>query len=423
MITIALAAYNGEKYIEEQLDSLIEQDIDEDLSIVVADDGSADKTFGILCDYVERYPGLINAAVNEVPTGSAKGNFFGLLRSIDDDYVMLCDQDDVWNADKVRVTFERMKKLEAKYGKDTPLLVFGDVEVVDEGLNVISESMARYQKTAPHHNGLNHYLVQNNIIGCTVMINRALLNYTKYEPKVCMMHDWWLGLLASAFGHISFIDRRKPYANNFIINFSHSNLLLAALRESKQTDNDSQNSANHDDHSHRDTAGDIDTGDRLKGRNCQRYGLRICRKSRRFDCNNKLSRKCRIDRICDPRCRSVRDNNDRQIPSVIYIGTVNPGVSVRTSLIFDQDPASALCSAFTDHFLIRNQCTDTVIFCPRTGTDIDLRIGFIIFNPDHNAAVGTGHGRNINGRDLEKAAADKRDNKAAANHQQDQYDF
>ena len=207
MITIALAAYNGEKYIEEQLDSLIEQDIDEDLSIVVADDGSADKTFGILCDYVERYPGLINAAVNEVPTGSAKGNFFGLLRSIDDDYVMLCDQDDVWNADKVRVTFERMKKLEAKYGKDTPLLVFGDVEVVDEGLNVISESMARYQKTAPHHNGLNHYLVQNNIIGCTVMINRALLNYTKYEPKVCMMHDWWLGLLASAFGHISFIDR------------------------------------------------------------------------------------------------------------------------------------------------------------------------------------------------------------------------
>lgn len=218
MITIALAAYNGEKYIREQLDSLLNQDIQEVLRIVAADDSSSDSTFEILQDYAGRYPEKITAYRNEVPTGSAKSNFFKLLKNIDDDYVMLSDQDDVWLPEKVRLTYEKMKELEAQYGSDCPLLVFTDVAVVDENLNVINVSMADYQKTAPHHNGLNHYLVQNNIIGCTVMINRALLKYMDFEPEICMMHDWWLGLLASAFGHIGFVDKSlmgyRQHGNN-----------------------------------------------------------------------------------------------------------------------------------------------------------------------------------------------------------------
>lgn len=207
MITIALAAYNGEKYIGEQMASLLNQDIQEVLYIVAADDGSSDDTFEILQEYARRYPEKITAYRNEVPTGSAKSNFFSLLKNIDDDYVMLCDQDDVWLPEKVQLTYKKMKELEAQFGSDSPLLVFTDVAVVDENLKVISISMADYQKTAPHHNGLNHYLVQNNIIGCTVMINRALLKHMDFEPQVCMMHDWWLGLLASAFGHIGFVDK------------------------------------------------------------------------------------------------------------------------------------------------------------------------------------------------------------------------
>lgn len=207
MITIALAAYNGEKYIGEQIASLLNQDVKEELQIVAADDGSSDSTFEILQEYAKKYPEKITVCHNEMPTGSAKSNFFKLLRDIDDDYVMLCDQDDVWFPEKVRLTYERMKELEVQYSSDCPLLVFTDVAVVDENLKVISVSMARYQKTAPYHNALNYYLVQNNIIGCTVMINRALLKYMDFEPETCIMHDWWLGLLASAFGHIGFVDR------------------------------------------------------------------------------------------------------------------------------------------------------------------------------------------------------------------------
>ena len=207
MITIALASYNGEKYIGEQLDSLINQYTGCDFRIVVSDDCSSDRTFEILRRYEEKYPEKIHVQQNDKPTGSAQGNFFKLLREIDDDYVMLCDQDDVWLEDKVQLTYERMKQLEMEYGSKTPLLVFSDVMVTDEKLNIISDSMAAYQKTAPRHNRLNNYLVQNNIIGCTVMINRELLKYMEYEPQVCMMHDWWLGLLASAFGHIAYLEK------------------------------------------------------------------------------------------------------------------------------------------------------------------------------------------------------------------------
>lgn len=207
MITIALASYNGEKYIKEQLDSLINQNTGCDFRIVVQDDCSSDGTMDILRRYEERYPQKIQVKQNDRPTGSPQGNFFKLLKEIDDDYVMLCDQDDVWLEDKIQLTYERMKQLEMECGKGKPLLVFSNVIVADEKMNVISESMADYQKTAPRHNGLNNYLVQNNVTGCTAIINRELLEYMKYEPEVCMMHDWWMALLASAFGHMAYMDK------------------------------------------------------------------------------------------------------------------------------------------------------------------------------------------------------------------------
>ncbi len=207
MITIALAAYNGEKYLKEQMDSLLSQSIAEKIKIVAADDGSSDGTFNILSDYAADYPDTVMVYKNEPPTGSAGGNFFGLMRNVDDDYIMFSDQDDVWLPEKAEYTLNKMKQMEKEYGAEKPLLVFSDVMVVDAGLNVISKSMAEYQKTAPHHNKLNNYLVQNNIIGCSVMINRAMLEYMKSEPETYMMHDWWMGLVASAFGHIGFIDK------------------------------------------------------------------------------------------------------------------------------------------------------------------------------------------------------------------------
>jgi glycosyltransferase involved in cell wall biosynthesis len=206
MVSVLLASYNGEKYIREQLDSILNQTFS-DLSIVISDDLSTDSTPAIIREYEEQYPGRVRSLRNSERSGSAQNNFFRLLKSEAADYIMLCDQDDVWLPDKVEVTLREMKKLEAEWGEGVPLLVHGDLSVTDKEGGILHKSMAEYQKIAVHDNRFSHYLVENNITGNTVMINRVLLGFLVDVPKECVMHDWWLGLLASCFGRISYIDR------------------------------------------------------------------------------------------------------------------------------------------------------------------------------------------------------------------------
>jgi len=206
MVSVLLASYNGEKYIREQMDSILNQTFP-DLKVVISDDLSTDRTPAIIREYEEQYPDRVKSLKNEESSGSAQNNFFRLLSAASDEYIMLCDQDDVWMADKVEITLKEMKRLEADYGMDIPLLVHSDLSVADEECRVLHKSMAEYQKIAVHDNRLSHYLVENNITGNTVMINRAFLPLLAHKPEECVMHDWWLGLLASCFGKVSYIDR------------------------------------------------------------------------------------------------------------------------------------------------------------------------------------------------------------------------
>ncbi|MEY8354037.1 glycosyltransferase family 2 protein [Lachnospiraceae bacterium 54-53] len=206
MVSVLLASFNGEKFIRDQLDSVLSQTF-EDLTVVISDDLSTDGTPAVIREYEERYPGRIRSLVNEERSGSAQNNFFRLLSAVSDEYVMLCDQDDVWLPDKAEVTLREMRSLEREWGKDMPLLVHSDLSVTDRDGRIIHKSMAEYQKIAVHDNRFSHYLVENNITGNTVMINKAFCRYLTHTPRECVMHDWWLGLLASCFGKISYIDR------------------------------------------------------------------------------------------------------------------------------------------------------------------------------------------------------------------------
>jgi glycosyltransferase involved in cell wall biosynthesis len=206
MVTILLATYNGEAYIRQQLDSLLNQ-THKELGILISDDQSTDRTPEIINEYKKKYPKQIQSLIHIKPSGSPQNNFFRLLSAADDDYIMLCDQDDIWLPDKVEVTLKEMKRLESQWGKDLPLLVHGDLSVTDEEGTIRHPSMAKFQKIAVYDNRFTHYLVENNITGNTIMINRSFLPFFSYLPKQCMMHDWWLGLLASCFGKISYIDR------------------------------------------------------------------------------------------------------------------------------------------------------------------------------------------------------------------------
>lgn len=208
MVTILMAAYNGQEYLAEQIESLLRQ-TEQGWKLVIQDDGSSDGTFGIAREYARRYPERIRAVRRETPSGSAQGNFFSMLRFADSEYAMFCDDDDVWLPEKVRVTLAAMKRLEKACGGDVPLLVHTDLRVVGPGLKPVADSMMRRQKLDPSRSALNHLLIQNIVTGCTVMVNRPLVMLTEERgfPRHAVMHDWWLALTASALGQIAFVPQ------------------------------------------------------------------------------------------------------------------------------------------------------------------------------------------------------------------------
>ncbi len=227
-ISILLSTYNGEKYLKEQLDSLFSQSY-KDFKLIVRDDGSTDGTKEILkCYDIEMLSSNENLGV--------KKSFETLLQyaceNSDTEYFMFCDQDDVWNHDKIEKTFEKMLELEVLYGDNIPLLVHTDLEVVNESLKTLSSSMWRSEHINPKANTLNKLLIQNTITGCTTMINRNLAIKSLSISSKAIMHDWWIGLIVGAFGKIGFIEETtmkyrqhgkndtgaKNYNYKFIIN-------------------------------------------------------------------------------------------------------------------------------------------------------------------------------------------------------------
>lgn len=206
MIEILMASYNGEKYIGEQIQSILSQSCT-DWHLTICDDNSKDNTLSAAKEYAGRYPDKIRVLSNKKNSGSASANFFQMLpEAKQSEYVMFSDQDDVWLPDKIKLTLLAMKRMEKKYGKKTPLLIHSDLRVVDENLNLLSESMFRKQKLKGTEISFAKQLCQNSVTGCTVMINGALLKYVSKKPEKMIMHDWWLALIAAAFGHIGFIS-------------------------------------------------------------------------------------------------------------------------------------------------------------------------------------------------------------------------
>jgi hypothetical protein len=131
---------------------------------------------------------------------------------------MYADGDDVWHGDKIEKTFATMKQAERQYGARSPLLVHSDLAVVNENLRRLHSSFWRYQFIDPRRTALNQLLLQNCVTGCTVMLNRPLLELGKPIPSDACAHDHWYALVASAFGHIcvipeSLIDYRQHGRN------------------------------------------------------------------------------------------------------------------------------------------------------------------------------------------------------------------
>ncbi|MGL5972186.1 MAG: glycosyltransferase family 2 protein [Oscillospiraceae bacterium] len=207
MVDILLATYNGEKFIEQQIKSLFSQTY-QNFKIIIRDDGSTDGTIKIIESYVSKYPDKVFLVKDQFKDKNAKDNFFRLLNYSDSDYIMFCDQDDIWLDNKIEITLNEMVKICNENGIDKPVLVHTDLMVVDEWLSVLKESFFIYQGLNKRVQSFNEALSQNNVTGCTVMINKECKLYLKdYINKNILMHDWWLSLICSCFGIVHFIDK------------------------------------------------------------------------------------------------------------------------------------------------------------------------------------------------------------------------
>lgn len=218
MIEILLATYNGERFLPEQIESITSQSF-KDYYILASDDNSSDCTFEILRSYESVLGEKIKVVQSN--THSAKENFYNLLDMADAEYIALCDQDDFWQSDKLEKSLKAIQRLEKRYGKEMPILVHSDLEIVDENLNSQNKKMSeltgineaikyakkesKYLYTISTEKSFSRYLVENNITGNTVIINKALLDIYK-RPEVSFMHDWWLGLIALTFGKVGFLN-------------------------------------------------------------------------------------------------------------------------------------------------------------------------------------------------------------------------
>ena len=207
MITVLVATFNGEKYVGEQLDSLLNQTRPPD-RILIHDDCSTDATPEILARYQTDHPDLIEVVVNPSNSGGSARNFMSMMTVERDDYLMLCDQDDVWLPDKIQLSLDKITQMEATWGAGTPCLMHSDLTVVDEDLapdaySFRESTFADYSRTT-----LRDQIIQNTATGCTIMYNRALADLITCAPDHMVMHDWWISLIAAAFGHMGHIDDR-----------------------------------------------------------------------------------------------------------------------------------------------------------------------------------------------------------------------
>lgn len=206
-VDVLLATYNGSKYLADQLDSILAQ-THQDFRILVSDDGSSDDTLAILQQYRAQLGERLVIVPNPFPGRGVVRNFENLMAASLADgvaqWAVFSDQDDVWLPEKIASSLAEMLRIEGDEGGRVPCLVHSDLTVVDDGLAVLSQSFAQYQQMEPATCSPLSLLSVNQVTGCTMMVNRALLKMALPLPAEVIMHDWWCGLVSGS-GRRSFL--------------------------------------------------------------------------------------------------------------------------------------------------------------------------------------------------------------------------
>ncbi len=227
-IAVLLSTYNGEKFLGEQIDSLLAQ-THKNFILVVRDDGSRDRTVSILQDYAENNGERIHLLPCDGENKGASGGFAFLVDyvlknkeslGLSSAYMMFCDQDDTWFPEKIEKLTASMLATEADNGSVLPILIHSDLEVVSEQNTVIAKSLINYQGLEIQRNSFSNLIISNLVTGCTALINESLAKKALPIPTNAIMHDWWMALVAAAFGKLVYLDiplvHYRQHENNTI---------------------------------------------------------------------------------------------------------------------------------------------------------------------------------------------------------------
>lgn len=222
-VDVLLATYNGERYVKEQIESILNQTY-ENIQIIISDDCSKDGTRQILKEYEQN--DNIKVFYQEKNLGYVK-NFEFLLKQVESDLYMLSDQDDVWKKEKIEKTVEKLET-------ENLDLVFGDLEVVDENLNTICKSYNQYmhlsRKIEKYSKDYRLQYLYNCMTGCTILSKKEYLDKILPLPtnSKYMIHDYWIGLIISLNGKVGYL--KEPY----ILYRQHGNNQVGVVKASHQ---------------------------------------------------------------------------------------------------------------------------------------------------------------------------------------------
>lgn len=190
LVSIVIATYNGERYLRQQMSSILEQ-THPNFELIVVDDASTDETLSILNEFAA-LDNRIHVVTAEKNMGLV-ANFERGLKLAKGNFIALSDQDDIFRKDKIERLLNKLN--------DHPQcdLVISDLSLIDDAGGVIAQSLWAYQKIKPQSGTpFRRLLYLNFATGCAMMFRRRLLEFALPIPQNCMVHDWWLAVVATS---------------------------------------------------------------------------------------------------------------------------------------------------------------------------------------------------------------------------------
>lgn len=187
--SVAMATYNGEKYIKEQIDSIL-LNLDQNDELIISDDGSTDKTVSIIQNYNDSRIKVIKG-----PKMGIKQNFANAIKNCNGKYIFLSDQDDIWDKNK-------KKKVLETFDKYNCTLVVHDCEVINNDHEILESSFFKLRNSKK---GIIKNIIKNSYIGCCMCFDSKIRNKILPIPNDIEMHDQWIGIIAEKYGESIFI--------------------------------------------------------------------------------------------------------------------------------------------------------------------------------------------------------------------------